>query len=186
MARRASEFQQQKIFARLCDKWLDPCCTFWTATDPVAPSALSGAIRKQRGVRPGTPDHLILHRGKLVTIEMKSPQGKCSPSQREAREALLRAGAQWWVCRTAVSAMWALRKSGVKFRTLDHEDGTTERWRQPRLARWELPRRDPSDPRPNPPNVVAQRRAARQRRRERNRARAATARYVAQAPDGLG
>jgi hypothetical protein len=43
-----------------------------------------------------------------------------------AREALLRE--QWWVCRSANAAMWALRESGVQFRTIVHEDGTIERW----------------------------------------------------------
>jgi len=32
------------------------------------------------------------------------------------RERLLRAGAQWLVCRSALVATWALRKSGVRFR----------------------------------------------------------------------
>src|SRR5262245_18945977 len=91
MARR-EEWQEQKKLARLLDKWLDPACTFWTATDPVASSAFSGAIRKQRGVKPDTPEHLILHRGKLVTIEMKSRQGRCRASQREARLAIPRRG----------------------------------------------------------------------------------------------
>jgi hypothetical protein len=127
---------------------------------------------------------LILHRGKLVTLELKSRQGKCSASQRAAREALLRAGAEWWECRSAHAAMWALRKSGVRFRTLVHEDGTTERWRQPRLAPWEVPRRDPAEPRPNAPDVAARRRAARQRWRERKRIRDAAERAVAARYEG--
>jgi hypothetical protein len=44
--------------------------------------------------------------------------------------------------------MWALRKSGVRFRTITRADGTTERWRQPRLAPWEVPRHDPAEPHP--------------------------------------
>src|SRR5262245_5044510 len=44
-------------------------------------------------------------------------------------------------------------------------------WRQPRLAPWEVPRRDPAEPRPNALDVTAQRWAARQRWRERQRAR---------------
>jgi hypothetical protein len=67
--------------------------------------------------------------------------------------------------------MWALRKSGVGFRTLVHNDGTTERWRQPWLAPWEVPRRDPAEPRPNAPDVAARRRAGRQRWLARQRAR---------------
>ena len=38
----------------------------------------------------------------------ESRRGQCSRSQRAVREALLRAGAQWWVCRSADAAMWAL------------------------------------------------------------------------------
>jgi hypothetical protein len=140
MARR-EEWQEQKKLARLLDKWLDPACTFWTATDPVAPSAASGAIRKQRGVKPGVPDILVLYRGKLTTIELKSRHGKCSPPQRAVREDLLRAGARgWWVCRAACAAMWALRKSGVKFRTRANDDGTFERWQSPKQRRETSPR----------------------------------------------
>jgi hypothetical protein len=167
MARR-EEWQQQVKLSALLDKWLDPASTFATATDPVAASAMAGAMRRKRGVKAGVPDTLVVHRRKrsgckLITIEMKSPGGRCSASQRTAREALLRAGAQWWECRSAHAAMWALTKSGVKFRVIVREDGTTERWQQPRLAPWEVPRRDPAEPRPNAPDVAARRQAVRQR-----------------------
>src|SRR6516164_8200083 len=70
-------------------------------------------------------------------------------------------GAQWWVCRSAHAAMWA----------------PSERWRQPRLAPWEIPRPDPAEPRPNAPEVTAQRRAARlARQRARNATQHPTAR----------
>ena len=168
---RREEWQEQVKLSSLLDKWLDHTCTFATATDPVASSAKSGAMRKKRGVKAGLPDTWVLHRGKLVTIELKSRQGRCSASQRATREALLRAGAEWWECRSAHAAMWALRKSGVRFRTLTRAGGTTERWRQPRLAPWEIPRPDPAEPRPNAPDVAARRRAARQRWRARQRGR---------------
>jgi len=160
---RREEWQQQVKLSSLLDKWL-PACAFATATDPVAPSALAGAMRKRRGVKAGVPDTLVWCRyTKPIGIEMKSPGGRCSASQRAVREALLRAGVVWWECRSAHAAMWALRKSGVKFRVIVGEDGTTERWRQPTLAPWEVPRRDPSEPRPNAPDVAARRRAARRR-----------------------
>jgi hypothetical protein len=57
------EWQQQKKLARLLDKWLDPACARWTATDPTAPNAISGAIRRARGVKPGVPDVEVLYRG---------------------------------------------------------------------------------------------------------------------------
>ena len=69
------------------------------------------------------------------------------------REALLRGGAQWWVCRSANAAMCALRKSGVRFRTLinDDDDGTIERWQPPKLPAWEVPKRNPNERRPRAP-----------------------------------
>jgi hypothetical protein len=149
---RREEWQEQIKLAALLDTWLDPACTFWTATDPIAPSAISGFLRKRRGVKPGVPDVLIWHCGKSITIELKSRRGQCSPSQRAVREALLRAGAQWWVCRSADAAMWALYKSGVPFRTIFHDDGTIERWQQPKLPAWEVPKRNPHERRPRAPD----------------------------------
>jgi hypothetical protein len=72
-----------------------------TPTDPAAASVTSGAMRKKRGVKPEVHDILVLYRGKLIAIELKSRRGQCKPSQRAVREALLHAGAQWWVCRSA-------------------------------------------------------------------------------------
>jgi len=95
---------------------------------------LSGAIRKQRGVKLGVPDDLAWYRGKSIGLELKSRGGQCSRSQRAVREAMLRAGDEWWECRSAHAAMWALRKSGVKFRTIVHEDGKIECWQQPQTA----------------------------------------------------
>jgi hypothetical protein len=76
----------------------------------------------------------------------------------------------------------------VAFPTIVHKNGARERWRQPKLARLGVPRRDPAEPRPNAPDVVAQQRAARQRWRARQRVRdaqhAAAARYEeARTPD---
>lgn len=164
MARR-EEWQEQKKLARLLDTWLD---AWWTATDPVAGSAFSGAIRKARGVKPGVPDELILYRGKLIAIELKSRSGRCTPAQRAEREKILRAGGQWWVCRSANAAMWALAQSGVTFRMIAHEGGI-ECWQQPALAPWEVPRRDPAERRPLAPEVAAQQRASQQQYRVRQR-----------------
>ena len=87
---RREELQEQVKLSLLLNKWLDPTCTFWTATDPVAPSVTSGAMRKKRGVTPGVPDVLVWYLGHSITIELKSRRGQCSPSQRAVREALLR------------------------------------------------------------------------------------------------
>jgi hypothetical protein len=147
---RREEWQEQIKLAVLLDTWLDPACTFWTATDPVAPTAMSGFLRKRRGVKPGVPDILVWYRRKSITIELKSQRGQCSPSQRAVREALLRAGSRWWVCRSAEAAMWALYK--VPFRVLSNDDGSIVRWQQPELPAWEVPKRDPHERRPRAPD----------------------------------
>jgi hypothetical protein len=59
--------------------------------------------------------------------------------------------------------LWALVASGVEFREIVSGDGTIDCWQRPELADWELPRRDPNEPRPNAPEVLARRRAAVQR-----------------------
>ena len=48
--------------------------------------------------------------------------------------------------------MSALYKAGVPFRTIVHEDGTIERWQQPELPAWEVPKRNPHERRPRAPN----------------------------------
>ncbi len=166
MARR-EEWQEQKRLARLLDRWLDPACTYWTATDPVASSALSGAIRKQRGVKPGAPRVLIWYRGKSIAIELKSRHGQCMLSQRAVRAALLWADVDWWVCRSADAAMWALYKSGVEFRAI-----VGGRWQDraratAQASALEVPKRDPHERRPRSPEVAAERAAAHRRSGQR-------------------
>jgi hypothetical protein len=78
--------------------------------------------------------------------------------------------------------MWALAESGVKFREIVNDGGTIERWQQPELADREVPHCDPNEPRPNAPEVVAPRRAAVQRWRERE---AAQRRYETDFPTSL-
>jgi hypothetical protein len=155
-----SEWREQQKLARLLDLWL-PDDAFWTATDPVARSATAGAMRKARGVKAGISDCLTWYRGRTIAVELKSPYGQCRPAQRLVREQMLRAGIKaWWQCRTAESALWAIAKSGVKFRTLVNDDGSIERWQQPALEAWEIPKTDPRERRPRPPVYWAPKLAA--------------------------
>jgi hypothetical protein len=153
-----SEWFEQVLFAQQLRKWLDPATSFATAIDSIARLPMAGFVRRKRGVRAGCPDNWIVHRGelgvKLVCIEMKSPVGRCSRVQREARAALVRVGAEWWECRSAAAAMVALAESGVPFREFECEDGRVQRWGPPRLEDWEVPRRDPAEKRPMHPEVA--------------------------------
>src|SRR5262249_34205159 len=100
---------------------------------------------------------------------------------------MIAAGCVWWESRSANGAMVALAESGLKFRKIVHADGTVERWKKPRLADWEKPRRDPAEPRPLHPVVAAERRAARRRWRLRQANRAhETAKLVAERDAAAG
>jgi len=147
-----------------------PDNVWWTATDPVAPTRATGAMRKQRGVKPGTADVLVFDHGRFIRIEMKSPGGRCSKAQRASREKMLAAGGVWWEAKSAHAAMWALAESGVKFREYVGLSGAVDRWHDPELAPWEVPRRDPSERRVWKWDVAERRRVAALRRRERQRA----------------
>jgi hypothetical protein len=57
-------------------------------------------------------------REKLIAIELKSWRGQCSRPQRFVHDALMRAGGSGGCAPQQNAAMWALRKSGVKFRTV--------------------------------------------------------------------
>ena len=172
--------------ARLFATWLPSDDALWTATDATTTSPTTGAMRRLRGCRAGLPDILIVHRGGLIAIELKSPQGRCSASQRAVREALLAAGADWWEARSANAAMAALALSGVKFRMIAHSDGEIECWRQPELAPWEIPRRDLAEVRPSAPQLAARRRAAQRAWRERHKRARETAKVAAERDDASG
>jgi hypothetical protein len=179
------EWEQQVLLASLLDRWL-PDDAFFSATDGVARSPMSGWLRKKRGCKSGLPDMLIwCRRTKTIGIEMKSPGGRCTAPQRAVRELLLQAGCRWFECRSAAAAMVAIAASGLRFRTIVHPDGTVERWKRPRLAKWEKPRSDPSEPRPQHPEVAAQRRVARRRSLERKREKE-TANLAAERDDAEG
>jgi hypothetical protein len=162
---RRQEWAEQTKLAEMLDKYLDPADTFWTSLENKPISRLSGIFQKKRGVRSGLPDELVIWRGKPIFIELKSRAGVASKAQKQIRAKLLPAGADWWLARSARAAMMALHLSGVVFR---------RPWKPPRLKPWEGPFADPTQQLPQAPDVAAQRRAARQRWRERQRARNAT------------
>jgi hypothetical protein len=142
-----AEWEQQVRLAELLDAWL-PGDAFWTATDATATSPTTGAMRRLRGCKAGLPDILIVYRGGLIAIDLKSECGRCSPAQLKVRAELIAAGANWWEARSANAAMAALALSGVKFRMIADGNGETECWIQPELEPWEVPRRDPVEPQP--------------------------------------
>jgi hypothetical protein len=78
-----------------------------------ARTATEGAIFKALGVRPGTPDLLIVRAGQALFIECKTPGRKISPAQTECHDALRRAGAAVETADDIDQALGFLRRHGV-------------------------------------------------------------------------
>jgi hypothetical protein len=55
-------------------------------------SRIAGAILKGMGARAGVPDLLLVSRGRLFAMELKSDRGRLSPVQRETHAAMRKAG----------------------------------------------------------------------------------------------
>jgi hypothetical protein len=171
------EWAEQTTLAAQLAELLDPARVFWTAVDNQPWSKVAGILRKRRGCRSGTPDLLILHKGKLIGLEMKSRIGRVSRAQKEVRLEILRAGGIWWLCRNCRSALVALHRSGVSY--------TNRRWTPPALEPWEEPVADPEQPMVWHPEVLRQWRADKEQWRERRRAQEA-AKLAAERDDATG
>jgi hypothetical protein len=175
---RREEAREQTGLTALLNEYLDPRDTFWTSLENKPLSPLSGLFQKQRGVRSGLPDIVVIWRGKPIFIELKSRAGVASKAQKQVHAELKAAGASWWMARSRRAAITALALEGVVFR---------RKWKPPRLKPYEGPFADPNVRLPQAPEVLAQRRAARKRWRLRhaNRARE-TAKRAAQRDDIAG
>jgi hypothetical protein len=175
---------EQVRLAEMLARYLDPELSFWSCVENKPRSKVSGAIQRRAGVKSGFPDLFVAFRRKrsprcptrVVCIELKSHSGLASPAQKEIRLEMVKAGVRWWMARSARSALAALYRSGVPFR---------RPWRPPQLERWEGPWEDPTQRLPQHPAVAAQRRAARQRWLDRQRARD-TAKLAAEGDEAAG
>ena len=56
-------------------------------------SRVEGAILKGMGVRAGVPDIVAVKNGRCYALELKAPDGRLTPAQRDAHAALVAAGA---------------------------------------------------------------------------------------------
>jgi hypothetical protein len=160
------EFCLQQELVGLLSEYIDAETTFWSCLENRPRSRLSGARQRMRGVRSGIPDLLVVYCGRAILIELKGSAGFASAAQKQIRAELLRAGATWWLARSARAAMMALRKEGVVFR---------RRWTAPRLEPYEGPFTG-AEKFPTAPEELARVRAGMRRTRARRREReAATA-----------
>jgi hypothetical protein len=89
----ASEFADQEQLAEMLWRHLDPETTWWTSLECKPRSRVSGLGYRKRNIRAGIPDVMVVFRGRLIFIELKSKSGIASKAQREVRAELLKSGA---------------------------------------------------------------------------------------------
>jgi hypothetical protein len=110
--------RSEHALQRACAKYLTralPADAVWTAIDPGAETLdlEEGANRKARGVQAGWPDLVVLWRGVLHGIELKSKTGRLSLEQKKVAAAILAANGRYRLIRTVqaladVLALWGL------------------------------------------------------------------------------
>jgi hypothetical protein len=170
--KRRQEFDAQTRLTKLLAKHL-PDTVFWSGVENKPRSRLGGLFQRQRGVKSGLPDVVVIANGQATYIEMKSRRGVASKRQRQIREQLLAAGATWFLARTPRAALAALALANVPFK---------REWRPGRIEPWEGP--TTAERLPPSPELVVEGRQAVRRWRERQRLKAAV--QAVERDDGAG
>ncbi len=134
MSRYAPEHMLQKACAKFLNHALPPDVWF-TAIDHATRSAVEGAEKKSRGVKPGIPDLLFKFHQRTVWIELKTDKGVISESQKAVRDTLTGNGDDWHIARSIDDVEAILRSYGLTLKAT--AGGITERLQQ----RLDMPRK---------------------------------------------
>lgn len=84
----------EQILHQAVAKYLDlalPADSWWTTIPLGGGGQVRGAFLKSMGAKKGTPDILVVYRGKAHWIELKAPRGRSSVAQVETMNALINA-----------------------------------------------------------------------------------------------
>jgi hypothetical protein len=180
-SRREERAEHVKL-AALLNEYLDVSRAFWSPLENKPRSPISGMHQRMIGCRSGLPDIFVLLRRAggtcVIFVEMKSIRGRMSPAQKQVRAELLPTGAKYYMARTAVAALAALKRERVPFR---------KPWTPPEIEDWAGPFSDISRKLPAHPAVSEERREEKRRYRLRRamRARKAT-KLAAERDDAAG
>lgn len=114
----ASEHQIQCAVARYLDLALDgiPDCTWWAVPNGGFRDARTASKLKAEGVKPGVSDLMILWRGRLICIEMKTAKGRMSPEQVDWSIRATCAGAAYYLARSVEEVEEFLDTCGLPLR----------------------------------------------------------------------
>ena len=79
-------------------------------------SEVTGARLKRMGTQKGWPDYLVIHDGKFVGLELKTPTGRVSPEQKACGTSMSGNGGDYFICRDLTDVDTALAMAGVPVR----------------------------------------------------------------------
>jgi len=86
-----------------------------------------GADLRREGLLAGVPDLCLIWRGRSLFIELKTPLGGLSKTQRAVHRALVAAGAEVMVCRSLDQVEASLREAGLRLRATCCQQASTKR-----------------------------------------------------------
>jgi hypothetical protein len=89
---------------------------FWTTIPAGGGGKVRGAQLKVCGYKAGTPDVLIVHRGRARWIELKAGKGRLSESQKGLIPHLTAAGCDTEICRSIEEVQSAVLKWDLPLR----------------------------------------------------------------------
>lgn len=151
-----SEWKLQQACATYLSAVLPRDC-YWTSVDAGQGrmDVRAGQMRKARGVKAGTPDVILVHRGYFYGLELKASKGRVSEAQTVAHGQIRDAGAPVVVCHSIEEVETALRAWDIPLR------GTTltAQQRDERLAAVPKKVRGPGRPRRDVSQLAKFRRA---------------------------
>jgi len=102
--------------ARLLDVWLEPG-VFWLHVPNGGTRNVIEAVQfKRRGVKPGVPDLIFIHAGKVTGIELKSDVGRLSDNQRHTQALMRAAGCRIETARSENEVYELLKAFGIPLR----------------------------------------------------------------------
>lgn len=110
------EQQLHQAVARYLDLAL-PADSWWTTIPLGGGGRLRGAFLKSMGAKKGTPDILVIYRGRAQFIELKSDKGRLSVAQQDTVRQLNNAGCSpIGVCRSVEQVAIVLEVCGIPLR----------------------------------------------------------------------
>ena len=104
---RRPEQNLHRSVAQFLDLVLPADC-WWTTIPLGGGGRIRGAILKSMGAKSGTPDILIVYRGKAYFIELKTTKGTESGAQKLTAAQISMAGARRAIARSIEGVAWAL------------------------------------------------------------------------------